>query len=142
MVRATDSAPYITAMSLKSVMWGVAVEGAARELLATADEADDGGEGGTLADAKRFLSDLLADGPMIAGQVIRDADGAGYSKRTVQRAANKIGVLRHKEGVRGGWVWKLPPKMPTSPEGAQDAQTKSLAPLAPSAASSLIEVEI
>jgi putative DNA primase/helicase len=47
-----------------SVLWGDAVEGAARELLATADATGDDGEGGTLNDARRFLSDLLADAPM------------------------------------------------------------------------------
>ncbi len=125
-----------------SVRWGDAVEGAARELLATAEATGDDGEGGTLADAKRFLSDLLADGPLRAGDVFRNADGAGYSKRSIQRAADKIGIERHKAGMRGGWEWKLPPKMPTSPEDAVDARHKSLAPSAPSAASSTVEVEI
>ena len=125
-----------------SVLWGEAVEGAARELLATADATGDDGEGGTLADAKRFLSDLLADGPMRAGEVFRNADQAGYSKRSIQRAANAIKVERHKDGMKGGWTWRLPPKMPNSPEDAVDARHKTLAPLAPSAASSLVEVEI
>lgn len=125
-----------------SVLWGEAVEGAARELLATADATGDDGEGGTLADAKRFLSDLLADGPMRAGEVFKDADQAGYSKRSIQRAANAIKVERHKDGMRGGWSWRLPPKMPNIPEDAVDASLKSLAPLAPSAVSSSVEVEI
>jgi putative DNA primase/helicase len=125
-----------------SVLWGDAVEGAARELLATADATGDDGEGGTLADAKRFLSDLLANGPMRAGEIFKDADQAGYSKRSIQRAANTIKIERHKDGMRGGWSWRLPPKMPNIPEGAVDASLKSLAPLAPSAASSLVEVEI
>lgn len=125
-----------------SVLWGEAVEGAARELLATADATGDDGEGGTLADAKRFLADLLADGPMRAGAVFKDADQAGYSKRSIQRAANAIKVERHKDGMRGGWSWRLPSKMPNSPEDAVDARLKSLAPLAPSGESSLVEVEI
>ena len=58
-----------------SVLWGDAVEGAARELLATADATGDDGEGGTLADAKRFLADLLADGPMRAGEISRMLTG-------------------------------------------------------------------
>jgi putative DNA primase/helicase len=124
-----------------SVLWGEAVEGAARELLATAEMGGEDGEGGTLADAKRFLADLLSGGPRKAGEVFRDADGAGYSKRSIQRAADKLGVDRRKEGMRGGWVWALP-KMPNPPEGAEDARTKCLAPTAPSAASSLVEVEI
>lgn len=125
-----------------SVLWGAAVEGAARELLATADATGDDGEGGNLTDAKRFLADLLADGPMRAGEVFKDADQAGYSKRGIQRAANAIKVERHKDGMKGGWTWRLPPKMPSTPEDAVDARLKSLAPLAPSAESSLVEVEI
>jgi putative DNA primase/helicase len=125
-----------------SVLWGDAVEGAARELLATADATGDDGEGGTLNDAKRFLTDLLADAPMRAGAVFKDADGAGLTKRSIQRAADKIGVLRHKDGMRGGWLWKLPPKMPKAPEGDEDAEQNYLAPSSPSAASSAVEVEI
>lgn len=121
-----------------SVFWGGAVNGAARELLATADATSDDGEGGTLTDAKRFLSDLLADGSMKAGEVFKEATGAGHTKRCIQRAANKIGVLRHKDGMRGGWLWKLPTKVPIIAEGAVDARHKSLAP----SSSSEVEVEI
>jgi putative DNA primase/helicase len=125
-----------------SVLWGEAVDGAARELLATADATGDDGDGGTLADAKRFLADLLAEGPMRAGDVFRDADQAGYSKRSVQRAANAIKVERRKDGMKGGWTWRLPPKVPSIPEGAVDAKLKTLAPLAPSLKPRLVEVEI
>ena len=68
-----------------SVLWGNTVEGAARELLATAEVAD-GDEGASLADAKRFLWDLLADGPVPAKVIKADADGAGYSWATIRRA--------------------------------------------------------
>lgn len=124
------------------VLWGEAIEGAARELLATADAIGDDGEGGTLADAKRFLAALLADGPMRASEVFKDADGAGFSKRSIQRAANGLGADRRKDGMRGGWVWTLPAKVTASPEDAEDARIKYLAPSAPSATPSLVEVEI
>lgn len=90
-----------------SVLWGDAVEGAARELLATADATGEDGEGGTLSDAKRFLADLLADGPVPTKAIKADADGAGYSWRTVQRAQKSLGVQAVKEGMKGGWVWTL-----------------------------------
>lgn len=125
-----------------SVLWGEAVEGAARELLATADATGDDGEGSTLADARRFLAGLLADGPMRAGEIFKDADQAGYSKRSIQRAANAIKIERHKDGMKGGWTWRLSPKLPNLLERAVDDEQKTLAPLAPSAASSVVEVEI
>jgi putative DNA primase/helicase len=125
-----------------SVLWGNAVEGAARELLATADATGDDGEGGTGDDVKHFLSGLLADGAMTAGAVFKDADGAGFSKRAIQRIAGRMGVLRHKDGMRGGWLWKLPPKVPNIHEGAEGAEQNYLAPSAPSAVSSAFEVEL
>jgi putative DNA primase/helicase len=101
-----------------SVLWGEAVEGAARELLATADATGDDGEGGTLADAKRFLSDLLADGPLPTKSIKADADGAGYSWATIRRAQKALGIDPIKEGghfgaARQQWLWRLPA------EGAQ-----------------------
>lgn len=96
-----------------SVLWGDAVEGAARELLATADAIGDDGEGGTLADAKRFLSELLADGPMPTKAIKADADGAGYSWATIRRAQKTLGIEPAKEGGHFGttkqqWLWRLP----------------------------------
>ncbi|MGX2042250.1 AAA family ATPase [Methylocaldum sp. MU1018] len=91
-----------------SVLWGDAVEGAARELLATADATGDDGGGGTLADAKRFLADLLADGPLPGKTIKADADGAGYSWATIRRAQKALGIEAVKEGMKGGWVWRMP----------------------------------
>lgn len=97
-----------------SVLWGQAVEGAARELLAVADAAGDDGDGGTLADAKRFLADLLADGPLPVKVIQADATGAGYSWATIRRAQKALGIQATKQGGRFGsnqkqqWVWTLP----------------------------------
>ena len=67
-------------------------------------------EGESMADAKAFLIGLLADGAMPSKQVRADADGAGYSWRTIQRAQKSLGIEAVKEGMRSGWVWKLPPQ--------------------------------
>lgn len=91
-----------------SVQWGVAVEGAARDLLATADATGDDGEGGTLADAKRFLTDLLEEGPVPSKIIKADAGGAGYSWATIRRAQKALGVEATKEGMKGGWAWQMP----------------------------------
>jgi len=58
--------------------------------------------------AKAFLEGLLADGAMLMIDVIEEAEGAGYSKGSIQRAAQRIGVSRKKQGMKGGWLWKLP----------------------------------
>ncbi|MCX7147537.1 MAG: AAA family ATPase [Sulfuritalea sp.] len=111
-----------------SVLWGDAVEGAARELLATADATSDDGEGGTQADARRFLSDLLADGSMPVKSIRADADGAGYSWATIRRAQKALGIEAVKEGGHFGngkqqWVWKL---LVTEGAQAEHLQTDSL----------------
>lgn len=59
-------------------------------------------------DAKIFLRALLLDGPVPSKQIRADAEGAGYSWRTIQRAQKALGVEAVKDGMRGGWVWKLP----------------------------------
>jgi putative DNA primase/helicase len=101
-----------------AVTWGSAIEGAARELLAEA-EADPDDVGGTLEEAKRFLADLLADGPLPVKAIKADADGAGFSWATIRRAQKALGIEARKEGGAFGgkgavWKWYLP-------QGAQDA---------------------
>lgn len=68
-------------------------------------------ERSAVEDARQFLAGLLADGPVHAGQIKKDADGAGFNWRTVQRAADRLGVERKKAGMREGWVWNLAPKV-------------------------------
>jgi hypothetical protein len=86
----------------------------------TADEAmqpqGDPEERSAMDDARQFLLDLLADGPVRAGTIKADANGAGFNWRTIQRAADRLNIERHKDGMRGGWTWKLPPKMTSTPE--------------------------
>ena len=95
----------------------------------TADEAmtpqGDPEERSALDDARHFLLGLLADGPVKAGQIKADADGAGFNWRTIQRAADRLNIERHKDGMKGGWTWKLPPKMTSTPE---DDRHETLSP--------------
>lgn len=116
------------------VRWLEALEGTARELLAEAEAEPENDDGTSVAGADGFLRGLLADGPQSAKSIKADADGAGYAWRTVQRAAERIGVERRKEGMRGGWVWALvdPESAGRRHEGAEDAPQKVQAPSAPS----------
>lgn len=120
------------------VRWGSPLEGEARALLATAEAASDPEEKNALADAVEFLRSLLTDGPQPAKTIRSDGENAGHTWRTMHRAADKLSVERKKEGMRGGWVWRLPlaAKMPTTPpEDAIFPEQEKLAPsesLAPS----------
>lgn len=116
------------------VRWGIPVEGAARELLATADATGDDGDGGVRSDAERFLSDLLADGPLPSKAVRADADGAGYAWATIRRAQKALGVEAIKMGGESGrkgaqWMWRLPAENPRCSPNSQDAQQNNVSAL-------------
>lgn len=61
-----------------------------------------------MQDAKIFLRDLLSGGPVPSKQIRADAEGAGYAWRTIQRAQKALKIEAVKDGLRGGWSWKLP----------------------------------
>ena len=81
-----------------------------------------------------FLQEILADGPMLAAQVKREARDAGVSERTLERTRNQhsteLRVYREGEqGKRGGgaWYWELRGDL-----DRQDRQLGKVAALMPS----------
>lgn len=114
------------------VVWGEALEGSARDLLAMADMS--GGEfaGFATPDAKRVVADLLANGPMKASDVQEQAKQAGFSESQIQRASKALNVRKRKDGMDGGWVWELPPKATTATEDDRRCHTQSGDAFAPS----------
>ena len=124
-----------------AIEWGVEVEGAARDLLAEAeqDRADD-----DAGDAARFLRGLLTDGPVAAKTVLSEAAGAGYSRDQMQRAARKLGVERQKNGMSGGWFWAMP-RLEGGTEGSEGgthARPPSSPPSAPPSAQDTDDPEV
>lgn len=121
-----------------SVQWGRPVDGAARELLAAAEAFSGDGEGGTLSDEKRFLRDLLKDGPLPTKTIQSDADGAGFSWASIRRAQKPLGIKPIKTAMNGGWVWQMPGQpdaiaLPPNAKVLQDtegAQQKCVSPFA------------
>jgi putative DNA primase/helicase len=60
-----------------------------------------------IEDAKEFLREILADGPVSSRQIRTDAEGAGHSWRTIQRAKKALGLEAVKDGMKGAWKWQL-----------------------------------
>lgn len=98
----------IPGVQASAVTWGEALEGSARELLAEAEtDQTDTGEKSAKERAEEWLADLLAGGAIQAKQVQADAKEAGLSWATVRRAADSLNVARIKDGLRGGWYWRI-----------------------------------
>ncbi|BBL75056.1 AAA family ATPase [Methylomagnum ishizawai] len=68
----------------------------------------DYGDRAALESAKRFLAELLADGPKPVKGLQADAEGNGHSWRTVVRAKEALNIEASKNGTKGGWNWSLP----------------------------------
>jgi hypothetical protein len=61
--------------------------------------------------AKRFLEDLLADGPVKQTEVEDAAKANMISNATLRRAKEELKIVAEKDGYQGPWMWKLPPKV-------------------------------
>ena len=116
--RAVPGYPTIDA---SAVLWGDALAGTARELLAVADQATHPNERSEAEDAKSYLAQALKGASMTAGTIFAEAKKNGYSERQIQRAATRLGVIKDKQGMTGGWLWTLPMKATRAPEGVEDA---------------------
>lgn len=88
--------------------------------------------------AKSFLEELLVGNPKPAKEVLEEAEGAGYSKQSIQRAAQKLGIKRKKVGMKNGWLWSLPEDY----EGIEDVTQNMLIPSASSTSSEYSEEEL
>lgn len=90
------------------VFWGEALEGTARELLATTEEIN---EAATSTDeAEGWLREVLAPGPMVAGEVLKHARAAGIQDKALRVARERMGIKPQRRGFgsEGGWYWSLP----------------------------------
>jgi len=74
-----------------------------------------GGERSAASEARAFLLETLADGPVDAKQVKADAKIAGISLRTLERAKREEGIVavRRGFGAAGSWWWSLKDRQET-----------------------------
>ena len=82
-------------------------------VLMTANEAvraaaEEGRSGGASHAAEQFLRGYLEARPMPADGVMKAAEANGISKRTLDRAKAKLGIIVEKTGYQGQWTWRLP----------------------------------
>ena len=74
--------------------------------------------GSAIREAEEFLRQSLTK-PMPSIELFREAKAIGVADKTLRRAADNLGVLKNKSGMRGGWTWSLPPKMAKEDEDAR-----------------------
>jgi putative DNA primase/helicase len=87
------------------VIWGDAIEGTAREVLADAEAQGEDAE--ERRDAVSWLRELLSGGELPVNEVKRQADDAGHAWRTVQRAMRAAGVESKRSGFGERAKWRL-----------------------------------
>lgn len=98
------------------VSWGGISDHRADALLAIPSSPE---ERTALDEAKKFLKDLLANGPVETKGVQKEAKAAGIAERTLDRAKETLRVKAQKRNFAGGWEWVLPPEgCQESPKGA------------------------
>jgi len=60
------------------------------------------------AQAARWLTDRLADGPAEAADLLHEAQQHGFARSTVHRAAKELGVKKRRRGKNGdASTWSL-----------------------------------
>ena len=84
------------------IVWEYPLEGTARELLAKAEGEQDG-KLPKIDQAKRFLTETLANAKKTATDIEAAAQNAGIAWHTVRRAAEEMNVQKFREGGRHWW---------------------------------------
>lgn len=74
-------------------------------------------------EAVEFLRSLLADGPMKAVDVQKEARQAGILDKPLRSARERLRIKPQKRGMAGGWWWALPAE---DAQSAEDAQPQSV----------------
>jgi hypothetical protein len=98
----------------------------------SADEAlratESSGDRTAATEAEDFLLDKLAAGPVAAKEGEEHARAIGISRRTLERARKKLGVIAEKAGLKDGWTWRLPPEDRQIPPKTAKENNGSLRP--------------
>jgi len=113
------------------IAWGDAVVGTARDLLTDPGAVCDVGSATDEA-AELLKAELVADCWTPSEVARKPLKEAGFSKKQIYDATNRLGIVRKKGGMKAGWYWRLPggsdPEPPTedSAEDSEDSEDSSL----------------
>jgi len=113
-------------IATSKIKWGERLDGSARAIVAMVEATSQevSREGAVV----RWLRELLVN-TRTAEEVEDSGKAEGYSKSSIGRASQKLGVIKRKTGMDGGWVWSLPderaashvaPKQPEDPKDPED----------------------
>ena len=116
------------------VVFGEALEGTARQILATAEAEEETKGSGALNTAVFFLKSILAHGEVAQTRIQAEAEQSGISHRTLARAKKELDISSRKDRFNGGWFWSLPVNIELADEecqaqGCQNSPTKKLGTL-------------
>jgi hypothetical protein len=59
-------------------------------------------------EAKKFLAEILASGPVAKTEIEEAAEGNGIAERTLFRAKAELKIIAKRDGSDGSWTWRLP----------------------------------
>jgi hypothetical protein len=92
------------------ILWGDALEGSSRSILAEVEGETGGEDTSKLAQAKQFLVEALAYQAVGSKELIKNArEGFGISEKTLRRAKDALKIKpQHAPAFDGGWMWSLP----------------------------------
>jgi putative DNA primase/helicase len=97
------------------VVWGEALDGNARDILATAEVSSDAADREEQHGAVEWLRHILSEGggELLKSEVMRRGREAGFAERTLQRARDRVGAVAKVSGFGADKrsVWKLPAPM-------------------------------
>lgn len=103
-----DQVEALPGIQASRIAWGKAVEGSARDLLAEPDDKAQSTETDT-TDAMALLKGELKPGEWVSVEVAtKPLKDAGFSKKQIWTASQKLHVKRKKDGMNGGWMWQYP----------------------------------
>jgi hypothetical protein len=72
-------------------------------------------------EAKDWLRQRLAAGPVAASELVADAEEQGISEVTLRRAKKSLRVSASKAGYQGKWTWELPAEEAGTEDAAEDS---------------------